>query len=440
MHSWLTDMKILEYSSKNFWTDLQKSCANAANSPEAESVAKAVIEDVRKRGDKALFEATKKFDRAYISAKNIRVSGDEILRARKLVSKRDADALKDSIKNVSFFNSKTKPKNWRAKNPHGATVGENFYPIDRVGLYIPGGQAPLVSTVIMTCTLAKIAGCREICVCTPPAPDGSINAHLLRALDLLGIREIYKVGGAQAIAAMAIGTKSIKPVDKIFGPGNAFVIGAKRILFGEVGIDLLPGPSEVLIIADGGAKPEFVAADLLSQAEHGSGKEKIYFITVSKPLAEKVKKELPKQAKSLSRAEKLLKIIDVGTCIIHVPNLEAAAETANFIAPEHMELHLQAPEAEKLSKLIHTAGAVLVGEETPTVLGDFCAGPSHTLPTGRTGRFSSGLQVSDFMRRSSYVKYSKANGSCKRALKTVAEFAKMESLDAHGRSLEIRLD
>ncbi len=433
-------MKILDYSSKDFRKELEDVCASAANNADIDAVVRGVIDDIRNRGDKALFEITKKFDHADINSGNIRVSKEEIQRARKLVSKTDTDALKDSIKSVSFFNSKTKPKNWRAKNPHGATVGENFYPIERVGLYIPGGQAPLVSTVIMTCTLAKIAGCKEICVCTPPAPDASVNAYLLRALDLLGIKEIYKVGGAQAIAAMALGTQSIKAVDKIFGPGNAFVIAAKRMLFGTVGIDLLPGPSEVLIIADGKANPKFVAADLLSQAEHGSGKEKIYLITTSKSLASKVEKELPKQAERLSRAEKLLKIIDVGTCIIQVPNLEAAAQVANFIAPEHMELQLPLVQAERLAKQICTAGAILVGGETPTVIGDFCAGPSHTLPTGRTGRFSGGLQVVDFMRRSSYVRYSKSNGSCKKAFKTVAEFAKMESLDAHGRSLEIRLD
>ena len=304
-----------------------------------------------------------------------------------------------------------------------------------MGIYIPGGSAPLVSTVVMTVTIAKIAGCPEICVCTPPSKDGSVNPYILCVLDMLGVAEIYKVGGAQAIAAMGVGTKTIKAVDKLYGPGNAFVIEAKRRLFGEVGCDLLPGPSEVLIVADASANPRYIAADLLSQAEHGSGKEKIFFVTTSKKLVASVRKEIDKLALKLSRAEKLKKIIADGCYVAIVPNLAAAAEVANYVAPEHMEL--QVAEPEKLVSKIKTAGAILVGENTPTVLGDFTAGPSHTLPTGRTGRFSGGLQLIDFMRRSSYVKYDRK--SLAKAENVVVAFGKMETLDAHYTSLLERL-
>ena len=287
----------------------------------------------------------------------------------------------------------------------------------------------------MTTTLAKLAGCPEICVCTPPARDGTINPHILAALSIVGVSEIYKVGGAQAIAAMGIGTQTIKPVDKLFGPGNAFVIETKRRLFGSTGVDLLPGPSEVLVMADSSSNPRFVVADLLSQAEHGSGREKIFLVSTSKKLVEKVRESLPDAAAKLSRTQMLMKIIADGCIAIIVPNLDAACEVANFVSPEHMELMTDSPE--KLVPKIKTAGAILVGEYTPTVLGDFTAGPSHTLPTGRTGRFSGGLQLVDFMRRSSYVKYDKK--SVQKAMGVVGAFASMEGLDAHGSSLTQRI-
>ena len=427
-------MKILDFNSRNFWQNLAKAAEPVMKLKDVSEIVEKVLADVKERGDKAVIEYAKKFDRA--SLKTLRVSEKEIKDAVKNTPAADKAEIKKAIACVRFFHKRTMPKNWRAKNPHGAVVGENFYPIRRVGLYIPGGQVPLVSTVVMTATLAKLAGCPEICVCTPPSPDGSINAHLLTALSLSGISEIYKVGGAQAIAAMGYGTKSIKKVDKLFGPGNAFVMEAKRRMFGEAGVDLLPGPSEVMIIADETASAKNVAADLLSQAEHGSGKEKIYLATTSKELVEKIPAELKRQLVTLTHADKLSKIIAGGTFVALVPDLKAAAEVANFIAPEHLELQVEARKVEPLTKSICTAGAILQTEMTPTVLGDFTAGPSHTLPTGRTGRFSSGLQLIDFMRRSSVVKYDAK--SIKKARPTVAAFSKMESLDAHGNSLFIR--
>lgn len=428
-------MKILDYKSADFWRELNSACKPDSENPQIASAVDSVISKVRESGDSALEELTLKFDGVKIPAADLRVKPDEIKKALSLVSPADKKAIREAVACVKAYHKHTFPKNWRAKNPHGATVGENFYPINRVGIYIPGGKAPLVSTVVMTTTLAKLAGCPEICVCTPPARDGTINPHILAALSIVGVSEIYKVGGAQAIAAMGIGTQTIKPVDKLFGPGNAFVIEAKRRLFGSTGVDLLPGPSEVLVMADSSSNPRFVVADLLSQAEHGSGREKIFLVSTSKKLVEKVRESLPDAAAKLSRTQMLMKIIVDGCIAIIVPNLGAACEVANFISPEHMELMTDSPE--KLVPKIKTAGAILVGEYTPTVLGDFTAGPSHTLPTGRTGRFSGGLQLVDFMRRSSYVKYDKK--SVQKAMGVVGAFASMEGLDAHGSSLTQRI-
>ncbi len=426
-------MKILEYKSATFAEELKKACESASLPQEAKDAVASVIADVRANGDRAVLAYTKKFDG--VELKSLKVSEEEMKAAAKIVSAADKRAMREAIASVKAYHLHTKPKNWRARNPQGAKIGENFYPIRRVGLYIPGGSAPLVSTVVMTATLAKIAGCPEICVCTPPAKDGSVNPHILCVLGILGVREIYKIGGAQAIAAMGVGTESVAPVEKLFGPGNAYVIEAKRQLFGNVGVDLLPGPSEVLIVADAKANPRYIAADLLSQAEHGSGKEKIFLVCTSKKVVEAARKQIEILSASLSRAEKLKKIIADGCYVALVPNLAAAVEVANYVAPEHMELQVEQPE--KLVPQITTAGAILVGEYTPTVLGDFTAGPSHTLPTGRTGRFSGGLQLVDFMRRSSYVEYDKK--SIARAKDVVVAFGKMESLDAHYSSLLQRL-
>lgn len=426
-------MKILEYKSATFAEELKKACESASLPQEAKDAVASVIADVRANGDRAVLAYTKKFDG--VELESLKVSEEEMKAAAKKVSAADKRAMREAIASVKAYHLYTKPKNWRARNPQGAKIGENFYPIRRVGLYIPGGSAPLVSTVVMTATLAKIAGCPEICVCTPPAKDGSVNPHILCVLGILGVREIYKIGGAQAIAAMGVGTESVAPVEKLFGPGNAYVIEAKRQLFGNVGVDLLPGPSEVLIVADAKANPRYIAADLLSQAEHGSGKEKIFLVCTSKKVVEAARKQIEILSASLSRAEKLKKIIADGCYVALVPNLAAAVEVANYVAPEHMELQVEQPE--KLVPQITTAGAILVGEYTPTVLGDFTAGPSHTLPTGRTGRFSGGLQLVDFMRRSSYVEYDKK--SIARAKDVVVAFGKMESLDAHYSSLLQRL-
>lgn len=430
-------MKLLRTDATGFRSRLARYCREAASGKNVGAAVASVIEAVRKEGDKAVLRYTKQFDKAELKLAQLKVSADEMKDSAKSLAPAQRRALRDSLRCVQDFHRKTLPKPWRGKNPHGATVGEEFYPIQRVGLYVPGGQVPLASTVIMSVTLAKLAGCPEICVCTPPKADSSVDPGLLAALQACGATEVYRVGGIQAIAAMAYGTKRIPAVDKVYGPGNAFVTEAKRQLFGVVGVDLLPGPSEVLILADETARADFIAADLLAQAEHGSGKEKVYFVTTHEPLVAAVESEIKEQAETLSHAKQALAVLKKSLAIV-AKDMKSAVEAANFVAPEHMELHV-APAARKpLIKQIKNAGALLIGAETPTVLGDFTAGPSHTLPTDRTGRFFSGLQVTDFMRRTSIVHYDKRSAA--KAWPTVKAFSELEQLDAHGRSLQIRLE
>ncbi|MFP4203334.1 MAG: histidinol dehydrogenase [Opitutales bacterium] len=416
---------------------LRQFCDKALAGGDVSTTVSELLADVRKRGNRAVLDATERFDGIRLSADDMPVDPSEIRAAARELSASDRKAIRTAIRHVKAFHRKTVPKNWRGKNEQGAAVGESFYPIRRVGLYIPGGSVPLVSTVIMTVVLAKLARCPEIVVCTPPRPDGSISPGLLAALSLVGVEEAYKVGGVQAIAAMAYGTDTMAPVDKVFGPGNAFVIEAKRQVFGTVGVDLLPGPSELMVLADAGAKPRHLAADLLAQAEHGSGKEVLYLVTTSKALIPKVEQALERMLPEREHAENCRKVLRERCLAVVCGSHEQAAEVANFVAPEHLELQVADRQLEKLTRRITTAGAILQGYMTPTVLGDFTAGPSHTLPTGRAGRFSSGLQVTDFMRRSSVLRYNAK--SLEHAAPVVETFARLEKLDAHGRSLTERL-
>jgi len=315
-------------------------------------------------------------------------------------------------------------------------VGEKFDPFQRVGVYIPGGTAPLASTTLMTVTLAKVAGCREIVACTPCDSDGRVNTALLAALGQAGATEVYRVGGAQAIAAMAHGTKTIRPVQKIFGPGNAYVVTAKRLLFGRVAIDLLPGPSEMFILADASANPRFAAADLLAQAEHGSGHERVWLATHSKKLIADVQREIERQLPALSRREFIERALRKNGWLIQLKSISDGIALANRIAPEHCGLMLRKPGP--AVKQITTAGAIFVGPWSPTVLGDYMAGPSHTLPTGGAGASFAGLTVDQFQRRTSVVTYGRP--ALAKSLDTLRTFAEMEGLDAHGRSAEIRLE
>jgi histidinol dehydrogenase len=411
-----SDMRILTHASKTFADDLAAFCRGAVVPKEiADSVA-AILADVRGRGDEAVAYYAAKFDGAKLRARDFRVSANDIAAAVKRLPAAEMRALQAAHENIVAYNKRSRPENWTAKNKHGATVGEKFDPIRRVGLYVPGGEVPLVSTVLMTVTLAKIAGCPEIAVFTPSNADGKVADGMLAALHLVGVDEVYRVGGVQAIGAMAYGTTTIPAVDKVYGPGNAYVCEAKRQVFGTVGVDSLPGPSEVMVIADETANVSFVAADLLAQAEHGSGREKIYLVATS--------------------AEITQRVLENGFLAIEVKSLAQAAGIANYVAPEHLELLVAESMANKLVAAITTAGAIMIGNHSPTALGDFVAGPSHVLPTGRAGRFFSGLRVADFVRRTSLIRYDRA--SVKKAEPTVAAFAAMEKLDAHGRSVRIR--
>jgi histidinol dehydrogenase len=434
----LLAMQKLSFSNTpQFFASLGKFCSTVINSADVSEKVTSVLSNVKASGNKAVLEYTQQFDGAKLTAKNLRVEAEELKAAVQTLNSKERGAIRQSIAQVKSFHQKTLPKNWKGKNAQGGIVGEQFYPIQRVGLYIPGGNAPLVSTVVMTAVLAKLVKCPEICVCTPPKADGSVEPGMLAVLSMVGIEEVYKIGGAQAIGAMAYGTKTIPAVDKIFGPGNAYVMEAKRQVLGTVGIDLLPGPSEVMVIADAGANPVHVAADLLAQAEHGSGKEIIYFATTSKVLLGKVEQSIAEQLPECVHAESCEKVLKSRFLTVLCKNLDQTVQVANYIAPEHLELQVADKSLNELTQKITTAGAILQGYMTPTVLGDFTAGPSHTLPTGRAGRFYSGLQATDFMRRSSIVRYSAK--SLANAAPVVETFARLEGLDAHGRSLTVRL-
>lgn len=416
---------------------MRKFCRRSATDPKIVRVVSEVLREVRRRGDSAVLRYTEKFDGAVIRAADLPVTAEEMREARKTLTPPQRKAIGEALRCVKEFQRRGLPKSWMGTNPQGARVGEKFYPIERVGIYVPGGAGPpLVSTVLMITALARMAKVPQIVVCTPPRPDGSVNSGLLAALNICGIKEVYRIGGVQAIGAMAYGTRTVRQVDKIFGPGSAHVNEAKRQVFGDVGIDLLAGPSEIMVIADSSAHASFVAADLLAQAEHDT-RCKIYLVATSKGLIDVVQTKIKTGADTLSRSKTIGSVLKNGCLAVLVNNLEQAAEVANFVSPEHLELHVGKNRIDPLIKIIRSAGAILAGESTPTVLADYTAGPSHILPTGRAARFCSGLQVSDFFRRSSIVEYGPR--SLARAREIVDAFSELEQLDAHGRSLQIRL-
>ena len=430
-------MNLIRHTDSAFSAKLNKLiAASSLFDPVVEQRALEIIRAVQRRGDKALLHYTEKFDGAKLTPGKLRVGQAELTGAWRATDARTRKAIRLAKANVTLFAKRSLRKNWQARNAQGGVVGEKFDPFARVGVYIPGGTAPLASTTLMTVTLAKVAGCREIVACTPCGKDGQINTALLAALGQAGANEVYRVGGAQAIAAMACGTKTIRPVQKIFGPGNAYVVAAKRLLFGRVAIDLLPGPSEMFILADSSANPKFAAADLLAQAEHGSGDERVWFASNSKKLIADVQRELKCQLPALSRREFIRKALRENGWLIHVKSINDGIALANRIAPEHCELMLRKPG--QAVKALTTVGAIFVGPWAPTVLGDYMAGPSHTLPTGGAGASFSGLTVDQFQRRTSVVKYSRP--ALAKSIETIRTFAEMEGLDAHGRSAEIRLE
>ena len=428
-------MKVIRHADANFAAQLREAAAaSSLFDAEIENRTRAILHDVYLHGDNALLELTEKFDGAKLTAEQLAVTQAELLAASLKADESLRKAVAEAEANIAAFARKSLRKNWQMRNSHGASVGEKFDPFQRVGVYIPGGTAPLVSTALMTVTLAKVAGCKEIVVTTPCGKDGSINSALLFAARAAGATEIYRVGGAQAIAALAYGTKTIHRVQKIFGPGNAYVVTAKRLLVGHVAIDLLPGPSELLVLADDTANPKFIAADMLAQAEHGSGYERVWLVTTSDKILKAVRVEITKQSPRLARREFIQRALQNNSWLIQVKSLADGVALANRLAPEHCEVMTRNPR--KLFEGILTAGAIFLGSWSPTVLGDYVAGPSHTLPTGGGGSSFAGLTVDQFQRRTSVVEYSRA--SLKKALKTVKKFAEIEGLGAHGKSAEIR--
>lgn len=428
-------MKVIRHTDADFSERLREVVApSSLFDPEIERRTRAILEDVQRRGDVALLELTERFDGAKLRAEGLAVTQAEMMTASLKADEALRAAVSEADGNIARFARKSLRKNWQTRNSHGGVVGEKYDPFQRVGVYIPGGTAPLVSTALMTVTLAKVAGCPEIVVCTPCGKEGTINPALLFAARAAGATEIYRVGGAQAIAAMAYGTSTIRRVQKVFGPGNAYVVTAKRLVVGHVAIDLLPGPSELLVLADDMANAKYVAADLLAQAEHGSGHERVWLVTASNKLLKGVEKELAAQVAKLPRREYIRRALDNGW-LIQVASLEHGIALTNQLAPEHCEVI--ARKARKLSTQILTAGAIFLGPWSPTVLGDYVAGPSHTLPTGGAGTSFPGLTVDQFQRRTSLVEYNRA--SLKKALGAVQKFSELEGLGAHGRSAEVRV-
>ena len=412
-----------------------KFLARSAFPEEAEKAAAEVLAAIRAEGDAAVARYVAKFEGAKLTPKKFRVTDAELAAAEAQVPPELKRAVKDAHARVMRFSKASLRAPWTMKTPKGGTAGEFYSPMDRVGVYVPGGTAPLASTSVMTVTLAKAAGVKEIVACTPAGPTGTPNPVLLYALKLAGATEVYRVGGIQAIGLMAFGTKTVRKVQKIVGPGNAYVTAAKRQVYGYVGIDQVAGPSEIAVLADGTVPAAWVAADLLSQAEHGSGWEKSLLATPSRAFAEEVKKEILAQTETLSRKALIRRVFDRdGVLIAVTPTLADGLELVNRFAPEHFEIMCK--DATRLMKGVRSAGAVFAGAWTPESAGDFVAGPSHVLPTGGAANMFNGLTPDDFRRRHSFVAFTR--GDLAETAPTIAAFAQVEGLDAHGRAASIR--
>ena len=410
--------------------------ARPAFDPEAERIAAEILKDVRARGDAAVLDAEKRIDGVTLTTRTMRVSAAELAAAERTTPPAVKRAVKEAHRRVAAFAKAGMRPDWQVKTPYGGVLGERFLPFERVGVYIPGGTAPLASTSVMTATLAQVAGVGEIVAITPCAKDGSVNPVLLYALALAGCTEIYRIGGIQGVGMLAYGTKTVRPVQKLVGPGGAFVTAAKKLVYGDVALDQVAGPSEICVVADGAADPSWVAADLLSQIEHGTGKEKALLVTDSELLAQKVDAAIDAQLEICTRKARMAPTIEKGGLLIVVaPTIEEAADLASEFAPEHLEVLTKAPR--KLMPRLKKAGAIFLGPWAPEPAGDFAAGPSHVLPTGGAAAKFSGLTVEDFRRRTSIIEYTEAD--LKDALPVIEAFGAIEGLDAHARSAGIRM-
>ena len=422
-----------EDTKKDILENLLKRSPNSYGKFEA-SVA-AILADVKEKGDEAVFDYTKRFDGADINAGNIVVTKEEIDEAYSLVDKQLVEVIRKALVNIREYHAKQKQYSWFDSTPNGTILGQKVTPLNRVGVYVPGGKAAYPSSVLMNIIPAKVAGVSQIIMTTPPGKDGRVNPGTLVAANEAGVDVIYKVGGAQAIAAMAYGTDSIRKVDKIVGPGNIYVALAKKAVYGHVSIDSIAGPSEILVIADETANPRYVAADLLSQAEHDEMASAI-LITTSEELADKVSKEIDSFVAELSRSEIITKSLENYGYILIAKDIDEAVETANEIASEHLEIVTKDPFT--VMTKIRNAGAIFLGEYSSEPLGDYFAGPNHVLPTNGTAKFFSPLGVDDFIKKSSIISYSRE--ALEPIHEDIIKFANAERLTAHANSIKVRFE
>jgi histidinol dehydrogenase len=427
-------MKVLRPEDKGYKKSLADLNRRAAPDPKVRAAVAKIVAAVASKGDAALIRYTKKFGGPALVPAQIPVTPAETARAVAGLSADARRAIAAARANVRNFARRSLRKSWFMKNRQGAVVGERFDPFRRVGIYIPGGTAPLVSSAIMTCTLASAAGVPEIVAVTPAGKNGAVHPALLAALSECGATEIYRAGGAQAIAALAFGTKTILPVQKIFGPGNAYVVEAKRQVFGRVAVDLLPGPSEVLVIADATARPDWIASDLLAQSEHGPGSQAV-LVTDSPKILSAVEKSVARQIRLSKRPKELAAALKNAKLVL-VPDMDSAVRLANEYASEHVSIATARPG--EIALRLTTSGAIFLGGLSPVVGGDFLAGPSHELPTGGAGKSFAGLTADQFQRRTSVVMFDEP--SLRASLPFLDAFSGIEGLDAHGRSARIRLE
>lgn len=427
-------MRILKFSDPNFAAEFRRIEQRAEEIPDGiEATVKQIIADVRERGDAALFELTAKFDRLQLDAGSLEVTAEEIDAALAKVSAESLQALQLAAERIADYHAKQKQETWISTDEPDVLVGQMVRPLERVGIYVPGGKATYPSSVLMNAVPAKVAGVEQV-IMTVPMPDGEVNPHVLAAARIAGVDRIFKIGGAQAVAALAYGTESIPRVDKITGPGNIYVATAKQLVFGQVDIDMIAGPSEILVINDGSGTAAHIAADLLSQAEHDELASAV-LVTSSPQMAEAVATEVEKQLRTLSRETIARKSIEDYGAIILAKDLAEAIDFSNRIAPEHLELAVDNP-FEILSQIKH-AGAIFMGHHTPEASGDYLAGPNHTLPTGGTARFFSPLSLDDFVKKSSIVSFTQAG--LERLGNEIVHIAELEGLEAHAKSVSIRL-
>ncbi|MCK4620643.1 MAG: histidinol dehydrogenase [Desulfuromonadales bacterium] len=427
-------MRILKFSDPGFAAEFRRIEQRAEEiSGDIEETVKAIIADVRRRGDAALFELTAKFDRLELSADTLEVTEGEIDAAMAEVSAESMAALQLAAERIADYHAKQKQETWLSTDEDDVLLGQLIRPLDRVGIYVPGGKASYPSSVLMNAVPAKVAGVEEV-IMVVPMPGGEINPHVLAAARIAGVDRIFKLGGAQAVAALAYGTDSVPRVDKITGPGNIYVATAKQLVFGQVDIDMIAGPSEILVINDGSGDAAHIAADLLSQAEHDELASAV-LVTSCKQMALEVQGEVERQLKQLSRETIARQSIDDYGVIILARDLDEAIAFSNRIAPEHLELAVDNPFA--LLPQIRHAGAIFMGHHTPEAAGDYLAGPNHTLPTGGTARFFSPLSLDDFVKKSSIISFSEKG--LQRLGPAIVQIAELEGLEAHGKSVSIRL-